>query len=143
LLAVAVAVEVVLVGAATIIVWTVAVPLPAGARNGVAALLAIAMGVQNAVARSLAVPDLTTTVLTMVLTGVAADLRAGVGGAPAIARRLLAVVAMFAGATVGALLIVHGHTPVVLGVAVGLLVIVAAAAGQADRRVRPAGLLPQ
>jgi hypothetical protein len=31
------------------------------------------MGVQNAVARQLAVPDLTTTVLTMTLTGIAAD----------------------------------------------------------------------
>jgi uncharacterized membrane protein YoaK (UPF0700 family) len=143
LLAVAVGVEVILVGAATIIVWTVAVPLPAGARNAVAALLAVAMGVQNTVARSLAVPDLTTTVLTMVLTGVAADLQAGAGAAPAIARRLLAVAAMLAGAAVGARLIVHGHTTVVLGVAVGLLVIVAAAAGLADRGVRPAGLLPQ
>ena len=33
------------------------------ARDGIAALLALAMGIQNAVARRLAVPDLTTTVL--------------------------------------------------------------------------------
>ncbi len=37
------------------------------------AAMALAMGVQNAMARSLAVPDLTTTVLTMTLTGIAAD----------------------------------------------------------------------
>ena len=39
----------------------------AAARDGMAALLALAMGIQNAVARRLAVPDLTTTVLTMTL----------------------------------------------------------------------------
>ena len=48
----------------------------AAARDGDAALLALAMGIQNAVARRLAVPDLTTTVLTMTLTGIAADVRA-------------------------------------------------------------------
>ena len=48
----------------------------AAARDGIAALLALAMGIQNAVARRLAVPDLTTTVLTMTLTGIAADVRA-------------------------------------------------------------------
>jgi hypothetical protein len=37
------------------------------------AAMALAMGVQNAMARTLAVPDLTTTVLTLTLTGVAAD----------------------------------------------------------------------
>ena len=43
--------------------------------NAVIALLALAMGVRNATARRLAVPDLTTTVLTMTLTGLAADSR--------------------------------------------------------------------
>ena len=45
------------------------------------AAMALAMGVQNAMARSLAVPDLTTTVLTLTLTGVAADSTGGVGRA--------------------------------------------------------------
>ena len=48
----------------------------AGVTDALAALLAAAMGVQNAVARKLAVPDLTTTVLTMTLTGIGADIRA-------------------------------------------------------------------
>jgi len=38
-------------------------------------LLALAMGLQNAVVRALAVPDLLTTVLTMTLTGLAAEPR--------------------------------------------------------------------
>ena len=44
--------------------------------DALAALLAVAMGIQNAVARKLAVPDMTTTVLTMTLTGLGADVRA-------------------------------------------------------------------
>jgi hypothetical protein len=49
----------------------------AAVADAVAALLAIAMGVQNAVARRLAVPDLTTTVLTMTLTGLLAVVAIG------------------------------------------------------------------
>jgi uncharacterized membrane protein YoaK (UPF0700 family) len=103
LLGYAAGVEVVLVGAATIVVAIVSMPPPPGPRDAVAGLLAVALGVQNTVARSLAVPDLTTTVLTMALTGVAADLRAG--ATPAIARRLLSVAAMFTGAVAGALFV--------------------------------------
>ena len=54
----------------------------AAATDAIAALLAIALGVQNAVARKLAVPDMTTTVLTMTLTGVGADIRAIFGDCP-------------------------------------------------------------
>ena len=54
----------------------------AAVTDAIAALLAIALGVQNAVARRLAVPDMTTTVLTMTLTGVGADLLAVFGDRP-------------------------------------------------------------
>jgi uncharacterized membrane protein YoaK (UPF0700 family) len=79
-------------------------PVSQDARYALIVPLAIAMGIQNATARRLAVPDLTTTVLTMTLTGIAADSRlaGGTGGHPA--RRLIAVTAMFAGALIGALL---------------------------------------
>ena len=61
-----------------------------GSRYAVIVLLAVAMGVQNAAARKLAVPDLTTTVLTMTLTGVAADsaLAGGPGSRLASSRTL-------------------------------------------------------
>jgi len=72
--------------------------------DAMAAVCALAMGVQNTVARRLAVPDLTTTVLTMTLTGLAADVPAG-AGLPVIGRRLLAVAAMVVGAIVGAILV--------------------------------------
>src|SRR5205085_9350572 len=46
-----------------------------GIKDSIAALLALAMGAQNAAVRQLKVFELTTTVLTMTLTGIAADLR--------------------------------------------------------------------
>ncbi|MFD8491793.1 YoaK family protein [Amycolatopsis sp. NPDC059657] len=69
----------------------------------VSALLAVGFGLQNSVVRHLAVPDLTTTVLTMTLTGIAADLHGP--GRGTLVRRVLAVVTMLAGALLGALLV--------------------------------------
>jgi uncharacterized membrane protein YoaK (UPF0700 family) len=79
----------------------------AGGRYSLSILLAVAMGVQNASVRRLAVPDLTTTVLTMTLTGIAADVRHGEWRKPPLRRRLLAVSAMLGGAVAGAELVVH------------------------------------
>jgi uncharacterized membrane protein YoaK (UPF0700 family) len=90
-------------------------PAATGERYSLSVILATTMGIQNAVARRLAVPDLTTTVLTMTLTGIAADLRQGAWRQPAFPRRLLAVAAMFAGAVVGAKLVLdHGVTSALL-----------------------------
>ena len=115
--------------------------------DATAALLAIALGVQNAVARKLAVPDLTTTVLTMTLTGVGADLRAVFGreaprprrgAAPAaraaLGRRLLAVAAMVAGAAAGASLALRVSPVSALALAAALLALTAAWAALAVRR---------
>src|SRR5918996_6122474 len=72
--------------------------LGAGSRYALIVLLALAMGVQNATARRLAVPDLTTTVLTLTLTGIAADSRLGGGSGANTVRGLLSVTAMLVGA---------------------------------------------
>jgi len=69
------------------------------------ALLALAMGVRNATVRRIAVPDLTTTVLTMTLTGLAADSPLFGGGGTGTTRRTAAVLAMLLGALLGALLL--------------------------------------
>ncbi len=92
---------------AFVVAATVGQPVPPVARYVLLVSMGLAMGLQNATARRLAVPDLTTTVLTLTLTGIAADsqLAGGPGGHPA--RRLLAVAAIFLGALVGALLVVH------------------------------------
>jgi uncharacterized membrane protein YoaK (UPF0700 family) len=76
-------------------------------RYSMIALLAFAMGVRNSMVRRLAVPDVTTTVLTGTLTGLAADSAFGGGTNPNAARRVGAVVSMFGGAVVGAVLILH------------------------------------
>ncbi|MBV9416561.1 MAG: DUF1275 family protein [Solirubrobacterales bacterium] len=55
--------------------------------------------------RSIAVPDLTTTVLTMTLTGFAAESRPAGGSGKGSLRRSAAVLAMLAGAIAGALLL--------------------------------------
>ena len=128
------AAELVLVAGA--LALTAALP-GAAARDGIAALLALAMGIQNAVARRLAVPDLTTTVLTMTLTGIAADVRAADHGRAGLGRRVLAVAAMFAGAVGGALLVLHAGTAPALGLATGLLAVGTAGAALAVRRPGP------
>ena len=64
LLRAGVAAELVLVSGALVLATTTGLATAAG-RDGDAALLALAMGIQNAVARRLAVPDLTTTMLTI------------------------------------------------------------------------------
>ncbi|MFI5961438.1 YoaK family protein [Streptomyces asoensis] len=82
----------------------------------VIALTAFAMGLRNATVRKLGVADLTTTVLTMTLTGLASDSRAGGGAGTRSPRRTASVVAMVVGAALGAWLVLH-H-----GIAVPLLV---------------------
>ena len=69
------------------------------------ALTAIAMGTRNAAVRKLAIPDLTTTVLTLTLTGIAADSSLAGGNNVRLARRIGSVLAMFSGAALGAVVI--------------------------------------
>jgi uncharacterized membrane protein YoaK (UPF0700 family) len=108
----------------------VAIGLPVDGGSGrhyvVIALLAAALGLQNATVRRLAVPDLTTTVLTLTLTGLAADSWLAGGHSPRAGRRLAAVGLMATGALVGALLLrVDVALPVL---AAALLIALAAAA---------------
>jgi uncharacterized membrane protein YoaK (UPF0700 family) len=88
-------------------VLTAAAHIHPGSAAGdcVIALLALGMGVRNATVRKLAVPDVTTTVLTMTLTGLAADSRLAGGDGTGTVRRTSAVVAMLLGALAGALLL--------------------------------------
>jgi uncharacterized membrane protein YoaK (UPF0700 family) len=82
------------------------------------ALLAFAMGVRNATVRQLKVADLTTTVLTMTLTGLAADSPLGGGEGKGSWRRGAAVVSMLVGAVAGALLVKADLALVLLAAAV-------------------------
>jgi uncharacterized membrane protein YoaK (UPF0700 family) len=124
----ATATSVSLVLVAVLVAAVVGSSVSQAARYGLIVTLALAMGVQNATARRLAVPDLTTTVLTLTLTGLAADSRlaGGSGGHPA--RRLISVSAMLTGALVGALLVIHVDLVLPLALAAVLMASTAIAA---------------
>ncbi len=100
-------------------------------------LLSVAMGWQNAVARRLAVPDLTTTVLTLTLTGLVADPADVRAPRSHTRRRLAAVAAMLIGAAGGALLVLQASTTWALGMAGALLVVAAVAAGSSQGELHP------
>jgi uncharacterized membrane protein YoaK (UPF0700 family) len=120
-------------------------PFGAGITYVLALVLALAMGIQNSVARKLAVPDLTTTVLTMTLTGIGADSRTGHRDHVTLIRRILAVITMLVGGVLGAWLVLNVGVIAPLAVATGLLAIAAACATLASRNpgewrpVAPAG----
>jgi uncharacterized membrane protein YoaK (UPF0700 family) len=72
---------------------------------GLIGLTALAMGTRNAAVRKLAIPDLTTTVLTLTITGIGADSSLANGNNPRLARRIAAVAAVFLGAALGAVVL--------------------------------------
>jgi uncharacterized membrane protein YoaK (UPF0700 family) len=83
-----------------------------------AASLAVAMGAQASLARFLAVPDMTTVVVTSTLTSLAGETLFAGGLSWLRHRRLWAVVVIFAGALTGALLLeLHLCVPVYLAAA--------------------------
>ncbi|MGH7872788.1 MAG: YoaK family protein [Candidatus Binatia bacterium] len=81
---------------------------PADHLYAMIALTAITMGLRNATVRRLSVPDLTTTVLTLTLTGLAADSPLAGGNNPRVVRRLFSVGVLFGGAAIGAFLLLYG-----------------------------------
>jgi uncharacterized membrane protein YoaK (UPF0700 family) len=98
---------------------------------GLIVLLGLMMGLQNAIVRRLGVPDLTTTVLTLTVTGLAADATGGNR-----LRRIASVIAMFVGAVIGAVLVLKINVSAVLAVALVLLAMIAVIAffGRASNR---------
>jgi uncharacterized membrane protein YoaK (UPF0700 family) len=127
------AAELLLVGGALVVAAFSPHHIATGSRYAVIVLLAVAMGVQNAAARKLAVPDLTTTVLTMTLTGVAADSALAGGHGSKFARRALSVAAMLLGALIGGLLVLKVDNPAPLALATGLLAGISFVAYRASR----------
>ncbi|MFI9615743.1 YoaK family protein [Streptomyces sp. NPDC052023] len=85
----------------------VAFAVPHAARYPLIVLTALAMGIRNGTIRKLAIPDMTTTVLTLTVTGLASDSALAGGTNPRAARRIIAVLAMLAGALLGAWLVLH------------------------------------
>jgi uncharacterized membrane protein YoaK (UPF0700 family) len=100
-------------------------------------LLGIALGTQNAAVRRLAVPDLTTTVLTLTITGIFADGRLAGGTSSKVGRRLLSVLAVLFGGLAGALLVLRADAALAIAVASVILVVVAVSAAYRSREDRP------
>lgn len=107
LTAAAVEAALLLAAAACSINFHVQTGTPAVSLYAVIILTALAMGLRNATVRRLAVPDMTTTVLTLTLTGLAADSSPAGGDNSRVGRRVASVLLMFAGAAIGALLLNH------------------------------------
>jgi uncharacterized membrane protein YoaK (UPF0700 family) len=107
------------------------------------ALLGGAMGLRNAVIRKLAVPDMTTTVLTLTLTGLAADSSLAGGTNPRWRRRAAAALTMLVGAFLGGSLLKHGLWVVLAASAVvesmGVAMLVRFAPPVAPEASRPPG----
>ena len=101
--------------------FDIASQTPGTTLYGVIGLTGLAMGFRNATIRQLKVPDLTTTVLTLTLTGLAADSSLAGGANPNWARRIGAVAAIFAGAAAGAWLVTHHGLTLPLVIAGGLV----------------------
>jgi len=97
-------------------------PVHGGYRYALITALALSMGIQNAAARKIAVPDLTTTVLTLTITGIAADSSLAGGSGSHAGRRLVPVVSMLIGALIGATLVLHTkiYYPLIIAIAVVL-----------------------
>jgi uncharacterized membrane protein YoaK (UPF0700 family) len=125
LLSVSAALQALLLCGAVVLAALSGNPVAPGGSYGLIIVLGIAMGLQNATARKLAVPDLTTTVLTLTIVGIAADSRLVGGSGSRAGRRLIAVGAMFAGALFGSLLILHVSTTLPLVIALIIMVTIA------------------
>jgi uncharacterized membrane protein YoaK (UPF0700 family) len=78
---------------------------------------------QNAVVRRVSVPDLTTTVLTQTITGVAGDSAWAAGQNPNWRRRVAAIAAMLGGALVGGIVVLRVHPAAALGIAFAILIV--------------------
>lgn len=100
-------------------------------------LLGIAMGVQAATARKVAVPDVSTVVVTSTITGLAADSRFGDGAGSHVSRRGSAVLLLVCGAICGALLL-RADMAAALGVA-ALVVLTVSLYGRSVRPGRTSG----
>ncbi len=108
---------------------------------GVIVLTAVAMGMRNAVVRRIGLPDMTTTVLTLTLTALAAESSLAGGNNSGWQHRVAAVVLMFVGAAAGVVLLRHSLAlPLAASSAIAAVCALAVVFGAGSVSVnRPAG----
>ncbi len=124
----AITLEAIFVAAAAVVAFAATTVSTGWARYTTIAILAFAMGIRNSVIRRLAIRDMTTTVLTMTLTGLAADSSLAGGRNPAAGRRVGAVLAMLIGAVAGAALFLHRGAALPLAISAGVAAVTAVTA---------------
>jgi uncharacterized membrane protein YoaK (UPF0700 family) len=129
----ALAAEAVMLGLVAALTGTGVLPFTGHGNLVTIAILAAALGMQNSTVRHLGAPDLTTTVLTLTITGLAADNRLAGGAGANPHRRLGSIAAMLAGAAAGAGILQWSATAVI-AIAAGLVAAVTGAFSIADRR---------
>ena len=125
LLGVCLGVQAVLVGAALVVAELSGDRLVGDATYALIVPLACSMGLQNGVARKLAVPDLSTTVLTLTIVGIGADSKLAGGPGSRAGRRLISVTSMFLGALIGASLVLRSSAVYALIFVFGVAIILA------------------
>ena len=131
------AIEVCLFGLATLLAIVLDITPDHFSGYLVIGVLAFTMGLRNAAVRRLGVPDISTVVMTMTLTALTADSPLGGGHGEGTWRRGGVVVAMLAGAVLGALLVKSDLVYVLLAAAVlalatALFLVPAVRSGSAD-----------
>ncbi|MEZ4588491.1 MAG: YoaK family protein [Gemmatimonadales bacterium] len=109
----------------------------AALQYGLIVITGVAMGLRNAAMRKLAVADLTTTVLTLTLTGLGADSRLAGGASPRRIRRLGATAAMLTGAAIGAVLVLRAGLGPALLLTGGITLLTAVACWRTTRAHSP------
>ena len=125
LLLVAMVIEAACTAAAATVAGTMPAVSSGWPRYTVIALLAGGVGLRNSAVRRMGVPDMSTTVLTTTLTGLASRSRLAGGTNPHARLGTTSVVCMFGGALVGAVLVLHAGTTWSLGVAAGIVAVTA------------------
>ena len=137
LLAGVAAIQAILLCASVFLSFLAGNPVPVFYSYALIIALGLSMGLQNAAARKLLVPDLTTTVLTLTIVGIGADSKAAGGSGSKIGRRLTSVLSMFFGALIGALLVIYSSIVYVLVIALLVIAIVAALSWVLSKRDSP------
>ena len=105
LLMMAAAGEAAFLAIAAVVGFGQAIPPSWSVTHGLIVLTGIAMGLRNAIVRKLGVAEVTTTVLTLTVTGLAADSRVAGGSGTRSGRKVLSILAMLIGALIGTLML--------------------------------------
>jgi uncharacterized membrane protein YoaK (UPF0700 family) len=125
LLLVAMVIEAACTATSAVIAGTVPAIGSGWPRYAVLALLAGAVGLRNSAVRRVGVPDMSTTVLTTTLTGLASRSRLAGGTNPHARLGTTSVVSMFGGALVGAVMVLHAGATWALSIAAGIVTVTA------------------